>query len=418
MNKIIPFVESLYGPDSDTVRHQAERYKTLDRRFIDHFGDRPRCYVSVPGRTEICGNHTDHNHGKVLAGAINLDMAAVAAVSEGYRATIRSEGYERPFSVSIDDLSVREEEKKCTEALIRGIAARLQGSGRSIAGFDACIDSSVLPGSGLSSSAAVEVLIGTIFNALFNNGAIQPEEIAKIGQYAENRYFGKPCGLMDQMACAVGGLIAMDFLHPEDPSILKLPFDFLSRGYALVIVDTKGNHLDLTDDYTEVPDEMRSVARLLGAETMRDVRADEFFKNISRLRVSAGDRAVLRAMHFIGENDRVARMADTLRNKDMREFIRLVRESGDSSFKMVQNIYSPRNVQSQGMSLALSLTERFLSGINDGACRVHGGGFAGAIQAFLPADAAESYVEYIEEIFGHSSAKILSIRSTGAAFIL
>jgi len=416
MKKMTPHLKEVYGSDPDTLDHQKKRYGRIDREFVRLFGDRPRGCVSVPGRTEICGNHTDHNHGRVLAAAIDLDMAAVAGANDTMTVTLHSEGYERPFVVFLTDLSVRGEEKGTTEAMIRGIAARMEESGYAIGGFDAFLESEVMPGSGLSSSAAVEVLIGTVFNALFNEGRISPEEIAKIGQYAENVYFGKPCGLMDQMACAVGGIVAMDFKDPENPGITRLSFDFKAHGYDLLIVDTNASHLDLTDDYAAVPAEMKTVARALGAHTMREVSPERFFGEISRLRTVAGDRAVLRAMHFLEEDQRVVRQVDALTRNDTGAFIRLVRESGESSFKQLQNIYSPRNVHSQGMTLALALTERFLFKLKDGACRVHGGGFAGAVQVFLPVSATDEYIHYIKEVFGTKHVVLLGARPVGAAF--
>jgi galactokinase len=330
--------------------------------------------------------------------------------------TVHSEGYEGPFVVDLADLSVREDERETTRALIRGIAARFKASGHAIGGFDACMTSDVLPGSGLSSSAAVEVLFGTIFNALFNDGRINPEEIARIGQYAENVYFGKPCGLMDQMASAVGSVVAIDFQNPEAPGVRKVAFDLGAHHYNLMIVDTGGNHLDLTSDYAAVPTEMKRVAEFLGSDTLREVDGDRFYKEIKTLRKRFGDRAVLRALHFFGENDRVAKQVDALSRNDMQEFVRLARESGDSSIKWLQNVYSTKDVASQGMPLALAMTENFFGETDRGACRVHGGGFAGAILVILPALDTAEYTEYIEKVFGLGSARLFAIRSHGAAF--
>jgi galactokinase len=262
----------------------------------------------------------------------------------------------------------------------------------------------------------VEVLFGSIFNALFNDGRIGPEEIARIGQYAENVYFGKPCGLMDQMASAVGGVVAIDFRHPEAPDVRKIDFDFNAHGFDLMIVDTGGNHLDLTSDYAAVPSEMKRVAEFLESDTLRDVDTDRFFMEIPALRREFGDRAVLRALHFFGENDRVARQVDALSGNDMQEFIRLARGSGDSSIKWLQNVYSTKDVSSQGMPLALAMTERFLSGKQSGACRVHGGGFAGAILVILPSSQTADYTEYIEKVFGRESVREFAIRQDGAAY--
>jgi galactokinase len=351
-----------------------------------------------------------------LAGAIDLDMAAVSAKNGSMNVTVYSEGYEQPFFVDLEDLSAREDEQGTTEAMIRGIASRLKSLGYAIGGFDAYITSNVLPGSGLSSSAAVEVLFGTIFNAFYNGGSIRVEEIAKVGQYAENEYFGKPCGLMDQMACAVGGVVAIDFRDPEAPEVKKLAFDFNAHGYDLVIVDTGGDHLDLTDDYAGVPAEMKAIARFFGKDTLRDLQVDLLLDEIQLIRKVAGDRAILRSLHFMDENRRVAKQVSALLQDDTQGFIRLVRASGDSSLKWLQNAYSTRNVSSQGVPLGLATTERFFSRTGHGACRVHGGGFAGAIQVFLPTTDTEAYMAYIKKIFGPESARIMAIRPVGTCF--
>ncbi len=416
MKKILPFLERLYGPNLEKIDPQTERYERIDRNFVHSFGDRPRCYASAPGRTELGGNHTDHNHGRVLAAAIDLDMAAVAAANGTMTVTVHSEGYESPFVVDLEKLSVQENERETTQSLIRGIAARLEATGYAIGGFDACMASDVLPGSGLSSSAAVEVLFGTIFNALFNDGRIGPEEIARAGQYSENVYFGKPCGLMDQMASAVGGVVAIDFRNPKVPEIQKLAFDFNAHGFDILIVDTGGNHLDLTDDYASIPTEMKLVAGFFGSETLRDVDVECFIGEIPALRKKFGDRAVLRSLHFFDENNRVAKQVEALSKNDMRGFVQLARESGDSSIKWLQNVYSTKDASSQGMPLALAMTEKFLVGRNNGACRVHGGGFAGAILVILPAADTVDYAQYIEKVFGPGSARLLALRPHGAEY--
>jgi galactokinase len=416
MNSIRPFIERLYGAIPDKIVPQIERYERIDRDFVHRFGDRHRCCFSAPGRTELGGNHTDHNHGRVLAAAIDHDMAAVAAANTAMTVTVHSEGYKEPFVVDLTDLSVREEERETTVSIIRGIAGRFKALGHAIGGFDACMASDVLKGSGLSSSAAVEVLFGTIFNALFNDGRIDPAEIARIGQYAENIYFGKPCGLMDQMASAVGGVVAIDFRDPEAPDVRKITFDFNAHGYDLMVVDTGGNHFDLTDDYASVPREMKLVAGHFGSETLREVELERFTGEIPGLRRKFGDRAVLRALHFFGENDRVARQVDALSGNDMAQFIRLARSSGDSSIKWLQNVYSTKDVASQGMPLALAMTERFLSGKKSGAFRVHGGGFAGAILVILPSSRTEEYTVYIEKVFGHGTVRKFAIRRDGATY--
>jgi len=416
MNKILPFLNRLYGPDSENIDYQTGRFQRMDQDFVDRFGNRPRCFFSAPGRTELGGNHTDHNHGRVLAAAIDLDMAAVAAGNDSKTITVHSEGYETPFVVDLDDLSVHKGERGTTQAIIRGVAAGLKASGHAIGGFDACMTSEVLPGSGLSSSAAIEVLLATIVNALFNDGSIGPEEIAMVGQYSENDYFGKPCGLMDQMTSAVGGVVAIDLQHPEAPEVRKLVFDFNAHHFDLMIVDTGANHIDLVDDYAAIPSEMKLVARFIGSDTLREVDAVRFFSEIPSLRKQFGDRAVLRSLHFIGENDRVAKQVDALTKNDMQTFIRLARESGDSSIKWLQNAYSTKDVTSQGLPLALSLTEKYLAGINSGACRVHGGGFAGAILVILPSANTAEYTRYIEKVFGPQSARVLAVRPHGTTF--
>jgi galactokinase len=418
MKTIDSFLKQLYGDDAGFVDEKTARYARIDSDFIRRFGHRPECYVSTPGRTELGGNHTDHNHGRVLAAAIDLDMAAVAARNGNMTVTVCSEDYTTPFIVHLEELEARKKERGTTEAMIRGIAGRFKALGYSLGGFDAVLTSDVLPGSGLSSSAAVEVLLGTIFNAFFNSGGISSEEVAKIGQYAENEYFGKPCGLMDQMACAVGGIVAIDFQNPEAPEINKLAFDFKDHYFDLIILDTGGDHLDLTKDYTCVPAEMKAVAHFFGKDTLRNVSVDAFFAEIPKLRKTAGDRAVLRSLHFMDDNERVARQVDALSKNDMATFVRLVKESGDSSIKWLQNVYSIRNAASQGIPLALAMTEKYLSGLGTGACRVHGGGFAGSIQVLLPDKETKGYVSYIEKIFGQESARVLSIRSQGTCFFM
>jgi len=302
-------------------------------------------------------------------------------------------------------------------ALIRGIAARFKDLSYNIGGFNAYCSSDVLPGSGLSSSASIEVLIGTIFNYMFNQGLISPQEIAIIGQYSENKYFGKPCGLMDQMACAVGGIISIDFKNPASPIVAKVNFDFAAHNYSLLVVDTGGSHADLTADYAEIPGEMRAVASIFDVEYCREISSDKFYSGIADLRDKVGDRAILRALHFLGDNERVVHQVDALEKKDFKTFLSLVNDSGNSSFKWLQNVYSEKNVQEQGVSLGLALTEKYLAEIKEGAARVHGGGFAGTIQVFLPIDAVEGYVNFLESVFGRDKVLVLSIRSEGTLYL-
>jgi len=403
----------IYGKDPGILALQHKRYEELADFFARKFGTGELNYFSTPGRTEIGGNHTDHNHGRVLAGSINLDSVALAAKTSTGTVTVHSMGYKTPFHVDLVDLGVNKSEEGTTTALIRGIAARLVELGYRIGGFNAVLTSDVLPGSGLSSSASIEVLIGTIFNALFNESKISPETLAIVGQYSENKYFGKPCGLMDQVACAMGGIITIDFKDPQSPVIKKVDFDFDAQNYNLIVVDTGGSHSDLTDDYASVPQEMKSVARSLGVSVCRDLSMDDLLKGMATLRSTTGDRPLLRAIHFIGENNRVVRQVNALMNNDFQRFLDLIRESGNSSYKRLQNIYSPKSTREMGVALALALTEDYLMQINAGACRVHGGGFAGTIQVFLPSDAVAAYVKLMEPVFGTGSVHALKIRSLG-----
>ena len=403
----------IYGDNPDVIEKQLKRYNELTEGYIEKFGSGDLQYFSTPGRTEIGGNHTDHNYGRVLAGSINMDSVAVAAINGQKTVTVHSVGYDNAFVVDLDNLEVVKEEEGTTTSLIRGIAARLKQLGHEIGGFNAYITSDVLPGSGLSSSASIEVLIGTIFNSLFNNGSIKPETLAIIGQYSENNYFGKPCGLMDQTACAVGGIITIDFRSPQDPVINKVNFDFDAQNYNLIVVDTGGTHADLTDDYAAVPTEMKSVAQKLGAEVCREISLENLVASIKELRSVTGDRALLRAIHFLGDNERVVEQVQALENDNFDLFLKMVTKSGNSSFKRLQNIYTTKEPREQGVALALTLTENYLKEINAGACRVHGGGFAGTIQIFLPANAVEEYTRLMEGIFGENSVYVLKIRQQG-----
>lgn len=407
----------IYGTDPAILEQQYHRYDRLAKQHIDEFGGGERHCFSVPGRTEIGGNHTDHNHGRVLAASVSLDAIAVAAKNDENRVVLYSKGYDAPFSVDLTRLEVVAAERETTAALIRGIAARFKELGYHIGGFNACMTSEVLRGSGLSSSAAVEVLIGTIFNVLYNGGAIAPETIAAIGQYAENRYFGKPCGLMDQMACAVGGIVHIDFKDPQNPRVERVAFDFAARQYRLLVVNTGGSHADLTADYAAIPSEMKAVARTLGGEVCREITPEDLLANMAMLRAQVGDRALLRALHFLGDNQRVTAQVAALQAGDFPRFLQLVRESGNSSFKWLQNIYSGNDGREQGVALALALSEQYIAALGEGACRVHGGGFAGTIQVYLPENAVPEYVKQIEAVFGPGAAMVLNIRPLGAVHI-
>ncbi len=408
----------LYGRDEKIVHDQICRYEKLLTQFQKHFSDEPTYLFSSPGRTEIGGNHTDHNGGRVLAASVNLDT--IAAVSENGKNEVKvfSETFPEPFVVALDDPKPHRKEEGTTTSLIRGIAARYKELGYKIGGFNAFITSDVLIGSGLSSSASVEVLIGTILNSLFNSGKINSETIAMIGQYAENNYFNKPCGLMDQMTIAVGGIVAIDFKNSGEPAIKKVDFDLSSHDYSILVVDTGGNHADLTEDYASIPREMKSVAHELGGTVCRDITLEQLLDKIPLLREKTGDRAVLRAMHFIMENERVVKQAAALENDDLGRFLELINESGNSSFKWLQNCFTIKNPSEQGITLALALTENYLKNSGrKGACRVHGGGFAGTIQVFMPDEILDGYLKMIKNAFGGKSVEILNIRPVGSIYL-
>ncbi|HDP98437.1 MAG TPA: galactokinase [bacterium] len=413
-NQFRTILAELYGDDPMVLDQQRQRYQSLTNQFRRYFPEVAPLYFSSPGRTEIGGNHTDHNHGRVLAASVNLDSIAAAAKNGLNRIVLHSEGYPAAFSVDLSDLNVREGECGTTAALIRGIAARFRQLGFKVGGFSAFVSSEVMPGSGLSSSASIEVLIATILNYLFNNGAVPKEQIALISQYAENEYFGKPCGLMDQIICAIGGVVSIDFKEPQHPVIKNINFDFNNTDYRLLVVNTGGNHADLTPDYAAITAEMKAVARELGAEVCRDINMDRFFQEIRSLRSLTGDRSILRALHFLTENERVLHQVGALEQGDFKKFLSLVNESGNSSFKWLQNVYSTQNANQQGLGLALALTELFLNQTGAGACRVHGGGFAGTIQVFLPEKEVQRYASFIETIFGAGVAINLRIRKLGA----
>jgi galactokinase len=361
---------------------------------------------SAPGRTELGGNHTDHNRGKVLAAAVQLEAAAVAELLDG-RIELRSQGWDKPFIVDLADLSVRPEEHGTSEALLRGVAYQFQQRGYRWGGFRATVESSVLAGSGLSSSAAFEVLAGSILNTLYNESTLAPAEIAMIGQAAENLHFGKPCGLMDQMSSAVGGIVTIDFGKPV-PQFEKLEIDFAAHGWSLCIVNTRGDHADLIDEYAAIPGEMKAVAAKFGREVLRDVDEAAFYAELPSLMRSLSHRAVLRAMHFFEENHRVDAMVAALKDGKFNTYLDLVNASGRSSAEILQNVYAPTHAQAQPISIALALTEKFLAG--EGACRVHGGGFAGTIQAYIPWRRRAEYAQAMDAVFGAGSVIELQVR--------
>ena len=399
----------LYGKEQ--VDAQRRRYIAAVEGFTATFGDGEGelHLFSAPGRTEIGGNHTDHNYGRVLAGSVNLDVIAVVRAAEG-KIRVQSEGYPMD-EVKLDALHPVVEEMNHSASLIRGTAARFKQLGYTIGGFEAYTTSNVLKGSGLSSSAAFEVLVGVILNHTYNAGAVSAVEIAQIAQYAENAYFGKPCGLMDQMASSVGNIITIDFADPAAPVIEPVAFDFASTGYALCIVDVGGNHADLTDEYAAVPGEMKAIAASLGVPVLRQTTMAALLANIAELREKHGDRAVLRAIHFLRENDRVTEQVAALRAGDFETFKQLIIASGNSSFEYLQNVYAVCNIEEQGMSLALALAQTVLDGC--GAWRVHGGGFGGTTQNFVPLDKLDIFKATIEQVFGPGSCHVLSIRPCG-----
>lgn len=403
-------LKKVYITDEEAEK-QAERYISLAKDFEEIFGDRNDIrFFSAPGRTEVGGNHTDHNHGRVLAAGINLDAVAIASKNDENIVRVKSRGYNMD-TVDLSDLAVNHDDMGHSNALVRGMCDGFLKNGYKIGGFDACTVSSVLSGSGLSSSAAFEVLVGTCLNYLYNDGKVDAVKIAQIAQYAENVHFGKPCGLMDQMASSVGGFITIDFADPKNPIIEKVDFDFAACGHALCIVDTKGNHSDLTDEYAAIRTEMESVAEHFGKSVLRETDEAEFYKNISEIREKLGDRAVLRAIHFFNDNARVVLEVEALRSSRFDEFKKLVCESGFSSYMYNQNVYSVKKPSEQPVALGLALSEQILKGT--GAYRVHGGGFAGTIQAFVPKELLSTYKNAVEAVFGKDSCYVLSIRPLG-----
>ena len=385
--------------------------------FQQTFGageDTPVTLCSAPGRTEICGNHTDHQHGRVLAAAVNLDFLACAAPNGTDTIRFQSEGWPL-VEVKLDGKGPRTEENETTVSLVRGMAELAAQRGYPVSGFDAYAVSDVLPGSGLSSSAACEVLLGVVINHLFCQDAFTPVEIAQMGQKAENAYFGKPSGLMDQMASSVGGAVAIDFADPAKPQVRSVAVDLTALGYALCIIDSGASHADLTGEYAAVPQEMRAVAAFFGKEVLREVSERQVLDQLPALRAQVGDRAVLRALHFFADDARVEGEADALARKDMDAFLALVKESGRSSWEFLQNITPAGAVGEQAMAVALAVAERALKG--RGACRVHGGGFAGTIQAFVPLDILDAFRAETEGALGAGSCHVLSLRPVGGAVL-
>ena len=403
-----------YGHLYKNTEYQKERFiKALDSFESLYGADRDVMIFSVPGRSEISGNHTDHNLGCVLAGAIDRDIIAVAAKNDDQIIRFHSEGYPED-AVDIKKTDEPQNFKKYSSAaLIAGMTRGFINNGHDVGGYDAYATSQVLKGSGISSSAAYEVMLGNILNHLYNGGKVANTEIAILSKYAENEFFGKPCGLMDQMACAVGGFVYIDFENTEEPKVDPISLSLSERGYSMCIVNTGGNHTDLNEDYASIPGEMRAVAKLLGRDALRGLREEDIIKNLNNIRRLVGDRAVLRSLHFLRENERVGKVRDALKRGDLDSFFSIIRESGRSSFEYLQNVYSTSEVKEQGLSLALAITEGYF---NDYAvpCRVHGGGFAGTIQVFVKKEDATGYIKYMNGIFGKGAAEEYNVRSDGA----
>ena len=403
---------TLYGQEN--VESAKQRYTDAIRKFTEAYGNgRELSLFSVAGRSELSGNHTDHNRGCVVAASISLDVIAVASPTDDGIITVISEGFGKD-TVNIAEFCAPVTKKFGTsESIIAGMCAGLSGNGYKTGGFVAYVTSNVLKGSGLSSSAAFEDMIGTIESHLYNDGKVDNVEIAKLAQWAENNFFGKPCGLMDQVACAVGGIVAIDFKDTKDPVITPIDFDITGAGYNLCIVNTGGNHADLTDDYASVPAEMKAVAAYFGKEVLREVDENEVIANIASLREKLGDRAIMRALHFFEENKRVGMQKSALESGDLDAFFENVKSSGRSSFCYLQNVYTNKNVSEQGLSLALCLAERILKD-KRAAWRVHGGGFAGTIQAFVPSDSVAEFKRTMDASFGEGACIVLNVRPVGA----
>ncbi len=401
-------LKKIYG---DGAKQQLERYERIKSRFEELFGAGDVRFFSTSGRSEIIGNHTDHNHGCVMAAGINLDAVACVRKNDTMKITFVSEGYADKNEIDLNSLDMNIAERGTTKSLIRGIAYRMQNDlGMKIGGFDAYVQSDVFRGSGLSSSAAIEVLIYTIFNYLYNDGKLDNVEGAKTSQWAENNYFGKPCGLMDQTACALGKLVFIDFNDPSAPVINGIDFDLAKEGYSIIITDVHADHADLTSEYAAITDEMKSVSAYFGKETLRDVNENLFYDSLASLRENVSDRAVLRAIHYFNENKRVLCAAEAVKNGNIKDFLNAVNESGESSWKLLQNTHATGS-SSQAMTLALELSNRILG--EKGASRVHGGGFGGTILAFVPKSEKDNYIFEMERVFGKDACVELSVRPLG-----
>ena len=400
--------------DTNLLDYQRERYVKAINEYVSLYGDTDVEIYSAPGRSEVGGNHTDHQHGCVLAAAVNLDAIAVVGRVDN-KIKVLSDDFDIA-PINLEDLEIKKAEEGTSEALIRGVCARLKELGYNVGGFNAFITSDVLMGAGLSSSAAFETIIGTIISGLYNDMTIDPVVIAQVGQYAENVYFGKPCGLMDQCASSVGSLINIDFNDVAKPIVNKVDVDYSKFGHSLCIVDTKESHADLTDEYAAIPMEMKKVANYFGKEFLREVDEEDFFNDIAGARKACQDRAVLRAIHLFEENKRVDQEVKALNNSDFETFKKVVKESGDSSYKFLQNVYANCDVQNQSVSIGLAMSEKIIG--RNGVCRVHGGGFAGTIQAFVKDEFVTAYKTEIERVFGKGSCHVLKVRKYGGKKVI
>lgn len=409
--KAVSLFKQMYG--ENRVEENAKRYEMVAEGFAKEFGDREFEFFTAPGRTEIGGNHTDHNHGKVLAGSVHLDCVAAASANGTHTVTLISETYNQRLVIDLDNLAPTEKTTG-TEPLVKGIFAGLLEKGFKVDGFDAYVTSNVIGGAGVSSSASFEMLVCVIVDYLFNDGKIGVVAYAKVGQYAENKYWLKGSGLLDQLACAVGGMITIDFADIENPKIREIQCNFDEMGHDLVIINTGKGHADLSAEYSAVPNEMKKVAEYFGKEVLQQVNEDAVIENVRAIREFAGDRGVLRAFHFFEENKRVDAEVEALEAKDFDTFLRKITESGDSSWKWLQNCYCNETPEEQSITVALALTKLYLDKIGHGVCRVHGGGFAGVIAAFLPKEYTEGFTQYIDKALGEGSAYVMHIRPQGA----
>ena len=401
--------------DKSALDYQRERYAAAIEKFEEIYGEADVSLYSAPGRSEICGNHTDHQNGIVLAASVNLDAIAVVQTTDNGVVKVISDDFP-PIAVDVNNIEKNDAEEGTTLSLVKGVLAGIKEHGKNVGGFNAYITSDVLIGAGLSSSAAFETIIGTIISGLYNDMTISPVDIAIIGQYAENVYFGKPCGLMDQTASSVGSLVQIDFADKKKPVIEGVSCNLDKYGYSLCITDTKGSHADLTPDYAAVPAEMKAVAALFGKEVLCGITNEQLIEKSAEIRAAAGDRAFLRAIHFVNENIRVQQEVAALKAEDFAEFLKIVKASGDSSYKFLQNVYTNHDIAHQNVSVALAISETVLGA--DGVCRVHGGGFAGTIQAFVKNEKVEEYKATMDKVFGKGSCHVLKIRKYGGMKVL